>query len=216
MAISAQLLKEVQREKRSGFRDALGLRVHRAISWLQKAEQCKDHDSQYIFLWIAFNSAYANELGETRMAESKIYSHFIGRIVELDNTQSVFELVWQKYAGAIRVLLENKYVFQPYWDCANGKESAQNWNEQFKGAREAAHRALARKDTAKVLDIIFNRLYTLRNQLIHGGATWNSQVNRDQLRDACQIMTDLMPIIIQVMMDHPKSHWGEAIYPVMD
>lgn len=28
-----------------------------------------------------------------------------------------------------------------------------------------------------ILSILFDRLYVLRNQLVHGGATWNSDVN---------------------------------------
>lgn len=48
-----------------------------------------------------------------------------------------------------------------------------------------------------MLSIVFQRLYTLRNQLIHGGANWNSAVNRDQLRDANGILGDVVPIIIE-------------------
>lgn len=42
----------------------------------------------------------------------------------------------------------------------------------------------------------FDRLYVLRNQIFHGGATFNSKANRDQLRDACDILGDLFPAII--------------------
>ena len=46
-----------------------------------------------------------------------------------------------------------------------------------------------------VLSIVFDRLYVLRNQLVHGGATWNSQVNRQQLRDGVAILGTLVPLI---------------------
>ena len=71
------------------------------------------------------------------------------------------------------------------------------------------------KDTSAVLGIIFNRLYTLRNQIIHGGATWNSSANRNQLRDATAILGDLVPALIEIMMDNKDVHWGEACYPVI-
>lgn len=36
------------------------LRMHRALSWLQRAEAAgDDHDVGFICLWIAFNAAYA-------------------------------------------------------------------------------------------------------------------------------------------------------------
>lgn len=42
----------------------LTLRVHRALIWLSRAEQADDVDGRFIFLWIAFNSAYATDIDE--------------------------------------------------------------------------------------------------------------------------------------------------------
>jgi len=66
-----------------------------------------------------------------------------------------------------------------------------------------------------VLTVIFDRLYVLRNQLVHGGATWNSSVNRCQVRDAAGIMERIVPLIIGIMMDHPEASWGAPCYPVV-
>ena len=76
--------------------------------------------------------------------------------------------------------------------------------------------ALASANTPVLLSVMFNRLYTLRNQLIHGGATWNGKVNRDQLRDCTRLLGKLVPVIIAVMMDNPNAMWGDAVYPVVD
>jgi len=73
---------------------------------------------------------------------------------------------------------------------------------------------LANHDTGTVLSIVFQRLYTLRNQLIHGGATWGSSVNREQLRDANNIMGEVVPAIIAILLDNAHRHWGDACYPV--
>jgi len=55
-------LKAKQRAIRSGFPETMGLRAHRAISWIGRAEACgADDDARFIFLWIAFNAAYADE-----------------------------------------------------------------------------------------------------------------------------------------------------------
>lgn len=64
-----------------------------------------------------------------------------------------------------------------------------------------------------VLSILFTRLYTLRNQLIHGGATFNSSANRAQVNDACQIMGELVPLILQLMLNSTEELWADAIYP---
>ena len=48
-------LKEKQRAIRAHFPEALGLRVHRAISWIGRAEQAEDdHDVRFILLWVSF------------------------------------------------------------------------------------------------------------------------------------------------------------------
>ena len=55
-------LKSKQRAIRAGFPETMGLRVHRAISWIGRAEASgEDADARFIFLWIAFNAAYADE-----------------------------------------------------------------------------------------------------------------------------------------------------------
>lgn len=43
-------------------------------------------------------------------------------------------------------------------------------------------------------------MYTLRDQIIHGGATYNSQVNSEQLKDACYLLSTLIRLIIVLMM----------------
>jgi hypothetical protein len=55
-------LKEEQRTIRKGFPETMGLRVHRVLSWIGRAEACDDDaDARFIFLWIALNAAYADE-----------------------------------------------------------------------------------------------------------------------------------------------------------
>jgi len=78
-----------------------------------------------------------------------------------------------------------------------------------------AAKALSSNNTAAVLGIVFSRLYTLRNQLMHGGATWNSSVNRDQMRDCVKVLGDLVPAIFSIMLDSPDTLWGDAVYPVV-
>ena len=59
-----QLLKQRHRQERDAQYPDLRLRVHRALSWLDRAEQADDLDGRFIFLWIAFNAAYATEIDE--------------------------------------------------------------------------------------------------------------------------------------------------------
>lgn len=211
-----QRLKNKQREVRDGFSENLALRVHRALSWLNKSEQCNDNqDSQFIFLWIAFNAAYAQDTEILRHTESEAFSKFISKLIELDGKGDLSNLIWSQFSSTIRVLLDNKYVYQPFWDYQNGKITESEWKERFSKAKSAASHALSNKSTDVVICIVLQRLYTLRNQIIHGGATWNSSANREQIRDGVAFLSELLPIIVNVMMDSPDTLWGDANYPLI-
>jgi len=211
-------LKARQRAQRDGWPQPLALRVHRALSWLYRAEQePDDHDARFIFLWLAFNAAYAQEFPRRHdFSETRLLLTFLDRLIDADRDQLLYELVWQRYPGPIRLLLDNRFVYQPFWDHVNGYLGEAEWQERFERSRASARRALGEGRTKKLFAATFERLYVLRNQVLHGGATWNSSVNRDQIRDGANILGDVVPIVIHLMMENAQGVWGEACYPVVD
>lgn len=40
--------------------------------------------------------------------------------------------------------------------------------------------------------------------------------NRDQIRDWTHLMGKLVPVVIEIMLDHPEALWGDVCYPVVD
>lgn len=210
------VLKTRQRVERTTYPQNLSLRIHRALSWLNKSEQCDDDDSKFIFLWIAFNSAYAQEFEQRdSYGEQGLYGEFLKKLVECDKNNQLHELVWNEYSNAIRVILDNEFILQAYWNFHAGRIDEESWKEERFKAKVAANKALSNNDTAKVLSIVFSRLYTLRNQLIHGGATYLSSANRQQIKDCSSILEKLVPLIIEVMMDSADQVWGDAVYPLI-
>ena len=212
------LLKARQREIRDSFSPSLSLRTHRALSWLNRAEQeSSDDDARFLFLWIAFNAAYANELPDRQVfSERRLLVQFLNRLVKSDKESLLHEIVWNQFSNSIRMLIDNKFVFQPFWDYQSGKISENAWQTYFDKSRASANRALGRTNTTRVLAVIFDRLYTLRNQTVHGGATWNSGVNRAQMKDGANILGHLVPTVIHLMMENHNQVWGDACYPVVD
>ncbi|MEH6540607.1 hypothetical protein [Halopseudomonas sp.] len=210
-------LKQRQRDERHTHNENLALRTHRSLSWLNRAEQAEDLDGQFIFLWIAFNAAYATEIDERlRLSEQETFKAFLNKLCQLDLNNTLEKLVWQAFPNSIRVLLDNPYVFQSFWDYQSGKLTHDQWQQRFSAGKQRAKTALGSRDTATVLAVVFSRLYTLRNQLVHGGATWNSQVNREQMRDCVAILSQLVPLVIEIMLDNPDTLWGDASYPVVN
>jgi hypothetical protein len=215
---SFDILKARQREIRDGFPESLGLRTHRALSWLKRAEQeAEDDDACFIFLWIAFNAAYAQEISNVEdLSEHRVQVDFLQRLIDCDQQQLLYTLVWDQYSGPIRLLIDNRYVFQPFWRFQLGQLEEAKWQQLFDGSKKSAHKALREIDTRKILAVMFDRLYVLRNQLMHGGATWGSGVNRSQVKDGANILGQVVPVIIHLMMEHPKKDWGEPCYPVVE
>ena len=201
-------------------RSPFTLRMHRALSWLQRADAAgADDDVAFVCLWIAFNAAYAQDLGHGAVPEQQAFRNFVGDECRLDADKALAALVWQVFPGPVRLLLDNQYVFQPFWDALNNPRAdgsiPGHWREAFDEARQRVHRALAQQDTERVLYEVLVRLYTLRNQLMHGGATWGSSVNRAQVRDGRALLRRLLPVLLGVMMDHPAQFEGRPFYPVV-
>lgn len=211
-------LKARQREIRAGFPESVGLRVHRAISWLQRAEMAHDDiDIAFICYWIAFNAAYSKDVEQASGGnERSAFAEFFDLLIRLDAQWRIYDLIWDTYSGPIRLLLDNRYIYAPFWRHHNGEPGFERWAQMFQRSRTQTQRGLAKKDTALILSTIFDRLYVLRNQLVHGGATWNSRVNREQLRDGGNLLGELVPLFIDLMMDHPEAGWGTPFYPVVE
>ena len=213
-------LKTRQRAERHAYHPNLALRVHRALSWLDRAEQLAaegDQDGSFVFLWIAFNAAYATEIDDRyRLSEQDSFRAFLQKLKDLDGPGRIEKLLWTEFAGSIRVLLDNKYVFQDFWNFKNGTLTEDEWKRRFTDAKKVAQLALASRDSVTVLSVVMSRIYTLRNQLVHGGATWNSSVNRDQIRDCTNFLGKLVPLVIEIMLDNATTLWGDACYPVVE
>lgn len=222
-------LKEKQRALRDGFALPLTLRVHRALSWLLRAHREEtDLDTRFIMLWIGFNAAYAGDIeraledqeaagnrpGATN--ERERFESFFSTLVALDNEGRLYKGLWKRFPQEIRILLDNRFVFSPFWKHHGGLPGGAGWETSFEAAKRTANAALASGNAPLVLSIVFDRLYVLRNQLLHGGATWNSAANRAQVRDGAAILGYLLPLFIDLMMDNPDEGWAMPMYPVIE
>jgi hypothetical protein len=221
-------LKDKQRALRAGFALPLTLRVHRALSWLLRAHrEEEDLDTRFIHLWIGFNAAYAGDLeraledaetaGRLGTANERArFEGFFRTLVTLDSEGRIYNALWTRFPQEIRILLDNRYVFAPFWKYHAGLPGGGGWEISFEAAKRAANNALAAGSAPVVLSILFDRLYVLRNQLLHGGATWNSAANRAQVRDGAAILGHLLPLFIDLMMDNPDEDWAMPMYPVIE
>ena len=199
----------------SYLKPSLSIQLHRAISWVKSAEkQDKELDIKFISLWIAFNACYAVDLnGISSKPEKAKLRDFTSSLVQFDRTR-LYNLFWDKYSGPVRVLIENKFVFERFWEFNRG--DVDDYLGAFNKSIASAHNCLSKENIEGLMEIVLERLYTLRNSIMHGGSTFNSKLNRTQLKDACNIMQLLVPIIIDIMIENSEHDWGEIAYPVIN
>ena len=210
---SADLKRKLKQHKYTP--ETLAVRLHRAISWLKCAEEnTSNHDLQFLSLWISYNACYAiDEKMEDNFTERKQFNEFISKLVSHDHEKRFYNLLWQKFSGPVRMIIENQFIFKPFWDAQRGENV--NWKKLFDKSNEDANRFLSKNEVGKLIEVVLDRLYMLRNQIMHGGATYKSKVNRAQVKDACNILKLFIPIIIDIMMENREEDWGEIYYPVV-
>ena len=218
LPLDFETLKAKQRSLRDGFPINLGLRVHRALSWAGRAEkEADDPDARFLFYWIAFNAAYAEDTGNgVPIGSRSLFNDYFGKILAHDPEHRIYRAIWGAFSNSIRILLDNQYVFEPFWKHNNQVPGYEDWEDRFKKSKKRTNSALMNKDTQTILSTLFDRMYVLRNQIMHGGATWNSSVNRSQVQDGANILAFAVPHFVDIMMDNPELTWGMPYYPVVD
>ena len=197
----------------------LALRLRRAKSWLERAKKEEgDRDAEFIFYWIAFNSIYGKEESSGfRSKDRELYDDFFRTVLSIDPENRISEAVWKNLSDTTSRLLENQFVYRPFWKnvFSRGKD-CKNWKSKFEEDERRGLSTLARGNTRGALNIIFDRLYVARNQIIHGGAAWEIGRNREQIRDGAAILALLVPRFIELMESNPHIDWGPPDYRFVD
>ncbi len=214
--VKASSLKDKFKSLAPELDDNNAIRLHRAISWVKCAEEQADNpDLKFISLWVAFNACYADsDAHELVLSEKKRFRDFICKLVNYDVDDRFFKLLWYKFSGPVRLLIDNKYAYKQFWDAQRGQ--CDEWEALFKQSKIDSRNYLAHQQVSNLLELVLDRLYTVRNQLIHGGATYQSKVNRSQVQDASRILEFLVPIIIDIMIANVDEDWGKINYPVVE
>ncbi|MYN67305.1 MAG: hypothetical protein F4X11_20135 [Acidobacteria bacterium] len=205
-------------------------RVRRARSWLKKSKRAHSDVERFLYLWISFNAAYGQTADNGRFGaegprgpcETEIQEKFLHKICERDRpTRRLQAIVTGKEcARAIRGLMKNEFIYEPYWDCVRAKSpfDAGKFAEENGGVERAITPGSLDLDPRQALPRIFRRLYTLRNQIVHGGVTVRNGWGRKQLRDGSRIMEKVIPAVLNIMKrdiaNEPSSErWGHLRYP---
>ena len=172
-----------------------------------------DCDTAFIFLWIAFNAMYGQAVQPGNESEKTNFETYLNKIrLKSDRMDAVM----QNISADVEKLLNNKYVFEPFWKHHNGLRGYEDWERRLKNRKKERESAWYKK-TEVTLHQLFESIYVLRNQLLHGSATYSGSLNRHQVTTGAKIMATLVPHFIDVMIRHPRPDggWGTPCYPVV-
>ena len=134
--MSSDTLKSKLKESAEKHTEPSRIRLHRAISWLARSEQeSSDSDAQIIFLWISFNAAYAKLFGFENTEREQLQK-FIEKLVASDSEKRLQKSLFEQFSGPIRVLIENKFVFEPFWRDLREHDDSGRWLLQFEESKK--------------------------------------------------------------------------------
>lgn len=202
-----EVLRTVPAEGSQGRLD----RLRRALSWVVAAERYRvDIDIAFICHWIAVNSLFGGLSGRPpdEGSERRRYrlpngeeveddiSAFIKRFLRLDRSRvilgAVRSLSWQE---TLAPLVGDKWTFGPYW-----KEGlSSNVETRLSKRKRAARDALRTENLEVLLHILLMRTQDLRNQIVHGAASYYVSQNRESIRPALAVLAALVPAFITVI-----------------
>lgn len=191
------------------------VRFHRACSWLQRAEQvieASDLDLAILSHWIAFNSLYGQWDAEARepVADNVCWRHFLDRMLDLDKSNFIVDaLIANK--PLVMSIFDDEFLTRYFW-----QEPTEKRANQSKKTKYDARTWYPLGNWILILDRLFERIYLLRCQLVHGAATYNSSLNRTAIRRCSMMMDQLLRAFLLVWINHGADQdWGIMCYPPM-
>jgi len=192
--------------------EPLLIRIHRACSWLQRAESHRSDavDAAFVFQWVAFNSLYGKWNAEAREPHPDriTFSRFLDRVIELDEEQRIDKRLISEKRLAISIF-EDAYLAKHFWEEPSRERMRESMTQ-----RQKAVGWFERGQTGEILFGLMHRIYLLRCQLVHGAATCGGKLNRQPLQRCSRMMQHLLPEILIVMMDCGiDEDWGTLCYP---
>jgi hypothetical protein len=196
------------------------IRIHRALTWLEFADRCdatKDLDARLVAQWIALNSLYGrwDPRAGSAMPDRESLRAFAEQALSHDQ-DGLIAAVLRGHAKLAVSLFEDRYLCRHFWEQPTSPSGRQRNRDAAWGAATAREQ-LREGRHAAVLDRVLDRIHFVRNQLVHGGSTYNGRLNRTAVRRASQMMEHLLACFLQVLMEHGYvDDWGPLCYPPIE
>lgn len=205
-------------------------RLSRAKSWLLAASNLErekkpeeiDQHTVFIFRYIAFNSLYGRwKLEGTEKLAWKQRDRFFDNLLTLHSAdqkrKGTKELILRDALAACRShwlrLIEDEFLDKEgYWYV---QEHKQGFKGKYQSQKFTALRRLNQQEYKALLHSIFSRVWVLRNQIMHGGATFGpASFGWESVKNVNPVLRILVPAFSRLMEEYPDSvTWPPIPFP---
>ena len=194
-------------------------RLQRADSWMQAAAALRpeqQHES-FIFLYIAFNCLYGRrqyEGDETQIGKDLAEFFQKVRVMSARDVEEGGTLLKKAVAAARRdgaILIRDKFLSNRYWRGGSSVALQKQLNKEESLVEEQ----LALGSYDMFLDLAFRRISVLRNQIMHGCATYGARSHgQASLAKGLRFLKVMVPAFYELtkLYGH-EVKWDPIPYP---
>ena len=173
------------------------------------------HDLGFIAGWISWNALYCrwDDDGHAERDFAGMRT-CLGDLLKMDREGFIEAWVYGN-RNSIAAVLSDPFLSHHFWHAIGRDDGDVDPNLHIDPT--LTDRLIHQGRWANLLEQVFGRLYVLRNQLIHGGATPNSSVNREQVQRG-RIIEGFVVAAVQAIIhgNNPWHDWGPLPYPVLE
>ncbi|GIW97160.1 MAG: hypothetical protein KatS3mg111_0493 [Pirellulaceae bacterium] len=201
------------RVQRNGVEHPLPIRIHRALSWLEAAENDAAPmrlDQRLVSLWISVNALYGRWDAQRcePLADGVALRQFLDKVSKLDRDQVLMRLL-NHCRPDVERLMADKFLNNRLWSRA-----VERLDEREDSRVMQVRQWYTDGAWKAVLRAVMDRIYFVRCQLVHGAATHRSKLNREAVSRSTALLDPLVRTFVLVVVDHGlTTDWGDLCYP---
>lgn len=190
------------------------IRVHRSLSWLERALELDDEqqpDGRLLYAWIALNALYSSwdQAAGHAVGDADSRRAFAPMLIGIDKAGLLTEQI-KSLEPDILWLLENKFLDPHFW-------TAPTKTKNVPGRYHRGIRLYRDECWGSILEYALERIAVLRGQIAHGAATRGSRLNRPSLQRCRKVLEALLPVVLQLIIEHrADDNWPPLCYPPID
>lgn len=191
------------------------IRLHRCLSWLERIEELEEagvcvDDARLIYGWIALNSLYGRWDPDRREPISDLcaLNTFLSRMFDADADHRIATLLTDQ-RELVTAIVGDAFLSRYFWQDPGEDEA-----RRAHGSARKLGSLYFEKRYTRILDMVLNRVYLARCQLVHGAATLGGRLNREAVGRCATFIGHFVPTVSLVIIDHAwRGDWDGLCYP---